>query len=287
MKYAFICDHRHRFSISQLCRAVQVSRSGFHAWMTRPPSVHAQRDAELLIAIRRLHLEHRQAYGSVRVWRTLQAQGIACGKHRAARLRRESGIEAQRQRRQRLTAEHHKTAAPAADLLMRQFHAPLPDRIWAGDMTFIRTREGWLHLAVLLDLFSRKVVGWATDSRPGQVVHVGALTMALRHRRPPPGLIHHTDRGSQYCSRAYRDVMAAHGVVASMNGRKVPQDNAVAESFFSTLKNELIHHCDFKSRDEAKAAIKDYIEMFYNRKRLHTTLGYQSPDQFERARRCV
>ena len=149
-------------------------------------------------------------------------------------------------------------------------------------MTFIRTREGWLHLAVLLDLFPRRVVGWAMDQRPGQALHVGALTMALQHRRPAPGLIHHTDRGSQYNSSIYREVMAAHGIVPSMNGRKVPQDNAVAESFFSTLKNELIHHRDFKTRDEARAAIFDYIELFYNRKRIHQSLGYRTPEQVER-----
>ena len=164
---------------------------------------------------------------------------------------------------------------------MRRFAAPSPDRIWAGDMTFIRTREGWLHLAVLLDLFSRKVVGWAMDQRPGQVLHLGALQMALAQRRPQPGLIHHTDRGPQYNTPAYRKVLQEHGVRASMNGRKVPQDNAVAESFFSNLKNELIHHCDFRSRDEARAAIFDYIELFYNRKRIHQSLGYCTPEQVE------
>lgn len=287
MKYAFIEAHKHHFSISQLCRVVQVSRSGFHAWRTRPPSARAKRDGALLIDIRRLHLEHRQAYGGVKTWQALRARGIECGKHRVARLRREGGVEAKRQPRQRRTVEHHKMAAPAPDLLMRNFYVAQANRIWAGDMTFIRTREGWLHLAVLLDLFSRKVVGWATHAQPGQALHVGALTMALRMRRPPAGLVHHSDRGSQYGSGVYCDVMAQHGVVASMNGRKVPQDNAVAESFFSTLKNELVHHCDFRSRDEAHAAIKDYIETFYNRKRLHATLGYLSPEQFEKAAQCA
>ena len=149
-------------------------------------------------------------------------------------------------------------------------------------MTFIRTREGWLHLAVLLDLFSRQVVGWAMDDRPGQLLHIGALRMALQQRRPAAGLIHHTDRGVQYNSSAYREVLAANGILASMNGRKVPQDNAVAESFFSNLKNELIHHCDFRTRDEARTAIFDYIELFYNRKRIHQSLGYRTPEQVER-----
>jgi len=282
VRYAFIRDHRQWFSVSRLCALLRVSKSGFHAWLKRPVCARLQADRTLLIEIRRIHVEHRQAYGSVKTWRTLKARGIACGKHRVARLRRQHGIEAMRRQRQRLTVEHHKTAAPAPDLLGRRFQAPIPNRVWSGDMTFIRTREGWLHLAVLLDLFSRRVVGWAMDHRPGQVLHVGALTMALQHRRPAPGLIHHTDRGPQYSSSAYREVLAAHGMVASMNGRKVPQDNAVAESFFSNLKNELIHHCDFKTRDEARAAIFDYIELFYNRKRIHQSLGYRTPEQVER-----
>jgi transposase InsO family protein len=146
-------------------------------------------------------------------------------------------------------------------------------------MTFIRTREGWLHLAVLLDLYSRKIVGWAMHAQPGQAVHVGALAMAIQHRRPAPGLIHHTDRGRQYSSGIYRDLMARHGIVPSMNGSKAPQDNAVAESFFSTLKNELIHHVVFKTRDQARAAIFEFIEVFYNRKRIHQSLGYCTPEQ--------
>ena len=283
MKYGFIRDHRQRFPVTRLCRFLAVSRSGFHAWLTRPVSAHVLADRRLLVDIRRVHLEHREAYGGVKTWHALNERGIPCGKHRVARLRREAGIEPKRQQRQRITVEHHKTAAPAPDLLVRRFSSSLPDRIWAGDMTFVRTREGWLHLAVLLDLFSRKVVGWAMDQKPGQVLHLGALSMALQQRRPAPGLIHHTDRGPLYSSSSYREMMNAHGIVPSMNGRKVPQDNAVAESFFSTLKNELIHHCDFRTRDEARAAIFSYIELFYNRKRIHQSLGYRTPEQVETA----
>jgi putative transposase len=282
VKYGFIRDHRKQFPVARLCRQLAVSRSGLHAWLSRPASARSLGDRKLLIDIRRVHLEYRQAYGGVKTWRTLNERGIACGKHRVFRLRRDAGIEARRVQRQRLTVEHHKAAAPAPDLLQRRFGAASPNRIWAGDMTFIRTREGWLHLAILLDLFSRKVVGWAMDHRPGQLLHLGALQMALAQRRPQPGLIHHTDRGPQYNTPAYRDLLQAHGLRASMNGRKAPQDNAVAESFFSNLKNELIHHCDFRSRDEAKAAIFDYIELFYNRKRIHQSLGYRTPEQIER-----
>jgi transposase InsO family protein len=281
VKYGFILAHCKRFSAAKLCRLLAVSRSGFHAWLDRPANARTLANQRLLIDIRRVHIEHRQAYGGVKIWRTLNAQGIACGKHRVARLRREAGIEARRRQCQRTMIEHHKTVAAAPDLLARRFTAPMPDRIGAGDMTFIRTREGWLHLAVLLDLYSRKVVGWAMDQRPRQVLHLGALTIALAQRRPQPGLIHHTDRGPQYNTPAYRDLLRAHGVRVSMNGRKIPQDNAVAESFFSTLKNELIHHVDFHTRDQAKAAIFDYIELFYNRKRIHQSLGYRTPEQVE------
>lgn len=282
MKYEFIKEQRKRFPVSTLCRLLEVSRSGFHAWLHRPASKRSRSDQRLLIDIRRVHIEHRQVYGGVKTWRTLNERGIACGKHRVARLRREAGIEARRRQRQRITIEHHKTQAPAPDLLVRRFAAPRPNTVWAGDMTFIRTREGWLHVAVLLDLYSRKVVGWAMDSRPGQVLHLGALQMALAQRLPPRGLIHHTDRGPQYSTAAYRALLETHGMRPSMNGRKVPQDNAVAESFFSNLKNELIHHCDFRSRDEARAAIFDYIEVFYHRKRIHQSLGYRTPEQVER-----
>lgn len=281
MKYDFIRKHRQQFSVATLCRVLQVSRSGFHAWLTRPISRRDQANAELLEAIRQVHIEHREAYGAVKTWRTLCQRQIACGKHRVARLRREAGIQARRVRRQRITVEHHNTAAAAPDRLQRRFAAYQPNRIWSGDMTFIRTREGWLHLAVLVDLFSRKVVGWAMDHRPGQALHMGALAMAIQHRRPAQGLIHHTDRGPQYNTMAYREAMARHGILPSMNGRKVPQDNAVAESFFSTLKNELIHHCDFVSRAAARSAIFEFIEVFYNRKRIHQSLGYQTPEQVE------
>lgn len=282
MKYGFIREHCKRFRVSRLCRLLGVSRSGYHSWLTRPVSARELADRKLLVDIRRVHVEHRSVYGGVKTWLTLNERGIVCGKHRVARLRRQAGIEAKRRQRQRITIEHHKTPAAAPDLLQRRFRAGLPNRVWAGDMTFIRTREGWLHLAVLLDLYSRKVVGWAMHERPGQVVHLGALKMALEQRRPPPGLIHHTDRGSQYGTPAYRALLETHGARPSMNGRKVPQDNAVAESFFSNLKNELIHHCDFRSRNEARAAIFEYIEMFYNRKRIHQSLGYRTPEHIER-----
>lgn len=282
MKYAFIREHAATHSLTSLCQVLDVSRSGYHAWLKRPTSVHVEADRQLLIQIRRVHLEHRQTYGGVKTWLELRSRGIAGGKHRVARLRREHGIEARRRSRQRLTVEHHKMAAPSPDLVMRHFSAPRPNDIWAGDMTFIRTREGWLHLAVLMDLYSRAVVGFALHQRPGTELHVGALQMALRRRKPAPGLIHHTDRGVQYRSAGYRELLAKHGLRQSMNGSTRPQDNAVAESFFSNLKNELVHHCDFRTRAQASEAITDYIERFYNQIRIHQSLGYRTPAQFER-----
>ena len=282
MKYAFMHEHIRQFSVTAMSRVLKVSRSGFYDWLSRPLSQRRQADVLLLSDIRRVHLEHRQAYGAIKTWRALNEAGITCGKHRVAHLRREAGILAKREVRFRVTVEHHQTPQAAPDLLDRQFLAPAPDRIWVGDMTFIRTREGWLYLAILLDLFSRRVVGWSMGAKPDHTLCLDALGMACEQRRPEAGLIHHTDRGATYSARGYRDRMAEAGIRASMSGRKSAYDNAVAESFFSNLKNELVHHFSFRTRDEARSAIFDYIELFYNRKRIHQSLGYRTPAQVER-----
>lgn len=281
MKYAFIKEHDNEFRVVRMCSVLRVSRSGYYHWVGRPESTRAREDRDLLVQIRRVHLQSRRAYGSVKTWRELRDQGIDCGKHRVARLRKRDGIEAQRKRRFRLTVENHHTTAPAPNLVQRQFRVGEPNRIWVGDMTFIRTRAGFLYLAVLLDLFSRNVVGWSMHDRPNLEVALRALDMALERRRPTPGLVHHTDQGPLYSAYDYRQRMRAHGLVPSMSARGNCYDNAVAESFFSTLKNELVHHCDFASREAARAAIFDYIEVFYNRQRKHQTLGYLSPAKFE------
>ena len=283
MRYEFIRRHHRQFRIAALCRVLRVSRSGFYEWRQRVPSPRVQANEHLLADIRRVHGEHREAYGALKTWRALNRQGVACGKHRVARLRREAGIEAKRTRRFRVMTEHQQRPAPAPDLLNRQFRTQAPDRAWVGDMTVIRTRQGWLHLAVLLDLFSRRIVGWAMDNQPGQTLTQTALTMALVQREPAVGLIHHTDRGSPYGARGYGEQLSARGIRPSMSGRKSAYDNAVAESFFSSLKNELIHHCDFATREHARMAVFDYIELFYNRKRIHQSLGYRTPEEVERA----
>lgn len=281
MKYAFIREHDNEFRVVRMCSVLQVSRSGYYDWVDRPQSTRAREDGELLVQIRRVHIQFRRAYGAVKTWRELNGQGVRCGKHRVARLRKREGIEAQRRRRFRLTVENQHTAAPAPNLVQRQFITAQIDRIWVGDMTFIRTRAGFLFLAVLLDLFARKVVGWCMHDRPNLEVALGALNMALAQRRPRPGLVHHTDQGPLYSAYRYREHLRAHGLVPSMSARGNCYDNAVAESFFSNLKNELVHHCDFHTREAARAAIFDYIEVFYNRQRRHQALGYLSPMQFE------
>jgi transposase InsO family protein len=217
----------------------------------------------------------------VKTWKYLQARGLNVGKHRVARLRSEAGIEAKRKQRFRVSVEHHKTAEAAPDLLNRQFRASAPDQVWVGDMTFVRTRQGWLHLAMLLDVYSRRVVGWSMGDRPNGALHEAALAMALHQRQPAEGLIHHTDRGVMYRTSSYKALLEGAAMRQSMSGRKSAYDNAMAESFFSNLKNELVHHCDFATREQAKAAIFDYIELFYNRHRMHQSLSYRSPVQFE------
>jgi putative transposase len=281
VKYAFIAKHGAAHSVAKLCHALQVSRSGFYEWAGREPSKRDQEDKRLLTCIHRIHVQSRQAYGALKTWKAMRQQGIACGKHRVARLRKEAGIEARRKRRFRVTVEHHKMPALPPDRLVRDFHQEEPNRAWVGDVTFIRTRAGWLYLAMLLDLYSRRVVGWSMSGRNDEALTLGALDMAITHRDPEPGLIHHTDQGGLYRTRAYRERMNAAGIMPSMGNKGSAYDNAVAESFFSNLKNELVHHSDFKTREEAKAAIFSYIELFYNRQRIHQTLGYMSPQQFE------
>lgn len=281
MKYAFVWRHRKRFKIARLCGALGVSRSGYYEWLNRPESRRASEDRELLRCIRALHLQARQAYGAYKTWKVLKAQGVACGRHRVARLRRKNGIEALRKRRFRVMVEHHKFAPPAPNLLKQNFAVSWPNRVWAGDMTLVATGTGWLHLAVLLDLFSRRVVGWAMGNQRSQVLSLTALQMAIEQRQPGVGLIHHSDRGSAYIGADYQAKLHQIGAEISMSGKGNCYDNAVVESFFGNLKNELVHHRRFATREEARAQIFDYIELFYNRQRAHATLRFLSPVEFE------
>jgi transposase InsO family protein len=234
-----------------------------------------------VVTIREIHQQSREAYGAVKTWKALRARGILCGKHRVARLRRLHGIEARRRRRFKLTTHLTHTTWSAPNRLEGVFHAARPNRVWVGDITFLATRSGWLYLAVLLDLYSRKVVGWAMSHANDTGLVSAALEMALARRRPQPGLIHHTDRGSTYAADTYRSRLTSQQALASMSRKGNCYDNAVAESFFSTLKTELLADQRYRSSDQTRSAVFEYIEGFYNRQRIHATLGYRTPEAFE------
>lgn len=284
MKYQFVAAYQAEHRLTRLCQTLGVSRSGYYAWRRRPASPRTRANARLVGQMQQLHRQTKERYGAVKLWRALLASGVACGRHRVARLRRQYGLLARRVRRFRVVIEHHQFAPPAPNRLQQVFVAPAPNRIWAGDLTAIATRAGWVYLAVILDLYSRRVIGWAMSPRPDQHVALTALQMAMTHRRPRPGLIHHTDQGATYTSVAYQRQLVQTGLVASMSRKGNCYDNAVVESFFSTLKNELVHERDYHTREEAQAEVFEFIEVFYNRQRLHQTLGYVSPVQFEAAR---
>jgi transposase InsO family protein len=264
-----------------MCRVLQVSKSGYYGWSTRPESRRSREDRQLLTRIQAIHARSRETYGVTKTARALREAGVHCGRNRIARLRQLNGIVARRVRRFRLSRAARQSAPPAPNLLDRHFHADRPDRTWVGDVTFVPTREGWLYLAVLIDLYSRKVVGWAMGERQNQQLVIDALVMAIERRRPAPGLLHHTDRAVLYATPAYRTVMRRHHMIASMSKKGDCYDNAVAESFFSGLKNELLWGRDFRARAEARSAIFEWIEVFYNQERLHQTLDYVSPMQYE------
>jgi transposase InsO family protein len=215
------------------------------------------------------------------VYQALRRAGATCGRHRVARLMREEGLRGKAKQRFRSIASKRSEMPSAANVLDRSFSAPAPDRAWVADITIVRTGEGWLHLAVVLDLFSRKVVGWATSERVQQAIALEALTMAIRERRPKAGLVHHSDRGGQYASAAYQALLDRHGLVCSMSRPGNCLDNAVAESFFHTLETELVYHEHYRTRGSARLAVFEWIEGFYNRTRLHSTLGYRSPEEYE------
>lgn len=281
MKYAFIREQCKDHEVRKLCRVLKVSSSGYYDWARRPVSRRAKDNEELLIEIRHLHYELRQAYGSFKTWKELNDRGIVCGKHRVARLRRLHGIEAKRRRRFKVTTDSRNTQRIVPNLLNRCFEVDRPNRVWVGDVTFIATRKGWLYLAVLLDLYSRKVIGWSMSDRIDKRLSLDALEMAILRRKPESQVLHHTDRGSIYASDEYVEKLAAYHMTPSMSRKGDCYDNAVAESFFSTLKNELVVGDIFESRDSARSEIFDYIESFYNRRRIHQSLNYKTPEMME------
>jgi len=282
VKFAFIAKHRGIWPALWMCGALGVSRGGFYAWLTRPRSARARSDDELGAKVRASFLASDRTYGARRVWHDVITEGIACGLHRIERLMRLQALKA-RPRRRRLPPDQgeQQATAVAPNVLDRTFAAPAPNRKWIADFTYIWTAEGWLYVAAVIDLFSRRVVGWSMNATMTAQLVTDALIMAIWRRGKPDALLHHSDRGSQYTSEQFQRLMADHGVTCSMSRSGNVWDNAAMESFFSSLKTERTARKTYRTRDEAKADVFDYIERFYNPKRRHSTIGYMSPMEFE------
>ena len=281
MRYRVIQEHDRRYPIRLMCRALAVSAAGYYAWRIRPESARSVSDRTTLSVIRVIHRESRETYGSPRIWKALVTQGHRIGEHRVARLMRQDGIRAKTVTKWRATTQSQHRFPVAANTLERAFTVEAPNRVWAGDITYVWTLEGWLYLAVLLDLYSRRVVGWAMSQRITVELTEQALTMALAKRAPTAGLLHHSDRGSQYAATSYQRVLDEYGLIPSMSRKGNCRDNACVESFFGTLKRELVYQRQYATRSEATQDIFEYIEVFYNRQRRHSTLGYHSPAEYE------
>jgi transposase InsO family protein len=270
------------YPVKSLCEVLAVSRSGYYQWRAVPNSVRARQEVLMQERIAQIHRASRGTYGSPRVAAVLRKEGNSIGRHRVARLMRETGLQGRQRRRYRVRTTDSNHDQPVAPNRLKVVDRPTRiDEVWVSDITYVPTQEGWLYLAGVLDLYSRRLIGWAMGSGLETALPLAALLMALRHRRPPAGVVHHSDRGCQYASSVYRSALAANGCVASMSRRANCYDNATMEAFWSTLKHELVYRRDFRTRTEATTAIFDYIESFYNRVRLHSALGYQSPLDYE------
>lgn len=283
MRYDFVEAHRERWPVRLMCRVLRISAGGYYDWRGRPASNRTQAREALVVTIRAVHGEVKARYGSPRVHAELAARGIACSVNTVAKLMRERGIAAKSGRKFRCTTDSDHDRPVAENVVDRNFEPEGPNRVWAADITYIPTREGWLYLAAVEDLHSRRIVGWSMGERIDSRLVVDALEMAVSRRLPGEGLVAHSDRGSQYASEHHRRVLASHGIVCSMSRRANCWDNAPMESFFASLKKELVHGGDFATRREARAELFEYIEVFYNRVRRHSSLGYMSPIEYERA----
>ena len=281
MKFAFIAAREVAFPISSMCRVLGVTKSGFYAWAKRPKPARAKRDAQLAAAVAAVHQRSRGTYGSPRVHRELKARGVPVSKKRVERVMRDNGLQGRSKRRFKRTTDSKHGGPIAPNVLARKFQVDKPNCVWVTDVTAIATGEGWLYLAPMLDLHSRRVVAWATSESNDTALALDVLRRALRVRRPPPGLLHHSDRGSPYASDRYRAELRAHGVRRSMSRKGDCWDNSVAESFFATLRAELVDHQRFPTTEAATRAIGDYIDNFYNVERRHSHLDYLNPLEFE------
>lgn len=282
MRYRCIDRRRSLYPVQMMCRLLRVSRSGYYAWRSRPESNRARTDRELTRVIRRIHAESKGVYGSPRIRQELEAEGFYHGRNKVARLMRKAGLKGCPHRRFKVTTRSDPSHAVAENLIQQDFHADAPNQRWVADLTYISTHQGWLYLAVVMDLYSRLIVGWSMNRWMSRHLVIDALTMALGARTPRGDLIHHSDRGAQYTSDDFRDQLDQHGIQCSMSARGNCYDNAVVESFFGLMKRERINRVRYLTRDEAKADVFDYIECFYNRKRRHGYLGNISPMEFEK-----
>jgi len=283
VKYAFIKNQRRWHAITRLCSVLNVSTSGYYEWLDRPPCATERMNKRLLSKIRCFHQSSRQTYGSPRIHKDLQTSGEHVSVNRVAKLMKVAGIQSKMRKRFIITTNSKNTLVPAPDRLKRAFRTTQPNQAWVSDTTFIRTRQGWLYLAILLDLYSRQVIGWAMSDRNNAKLVIDALQMAIARRHIEKPVIVHSDQGSTYASGNYQQLLSQHGMLPSMSRKGECYDNAVAESFFGTLKTEWVDDEDYRTREQAKQSLFEYIEVFYNRQRRHSYLGYVSPSEYEQA----
>lgn len=274
--------HQDEFSIERMSNVLGLSVSSYYAYANRKPSKRSVENERLLSGIKQIHQQSRQTYGSPRIYKELKANGESCSRKRVANIMKQSGIQAKMQKRFKVTTKANPSALPAPNLLQQDFSAQGINQRWVADFTYVWTKEGWLYVATVMDLFSRRIVGLAMSDRMKDDLVIAALQQALIHRQPDSGLVHHSDRGSQYTSQDFRDLLATHGITASMSGTGNCYDNAAIESFYHTLKTEHIYFEHYETREQAKQSIFEWIEIFYNRQRRHSTLGYVAPMVFEK-----
>ena len=281
MKYAFIHSQRQRFNLTRLCRLMRVSRSGYYSWLQDPIGKRGRQDQILKPEVLRVFSKHKRIYGSPRISAKLKKEGILVGENRVARLMREMGLRSIIQRKHKATTNSKHNKPVARNRLNRRFRPARINQAWAGDITYIQTKQGWLYLAIVMDLYSRKIIGWAMSDRINTSLVERALESALAQRTQHKGMLFHSDRGVQYASDSYQALLSQHKIINSMSRKGNCWDNAVVESFFHSLKQEWLHHRNFTTREEARTCIFEYIEGFYNNHRLHSTLGYKSPVEYE------
>lgn len=274
------------YPVKKMAQVLNVSRSRYYTWLKASPTRHETQDRELGGMIERIHRDNREVYGSPRIYREIKAAGISCSRKRVARIMREKGLRGRQKRRFKVTTDSRHDFLLAPNLLKRNFTAQSPNRIWVSDITYIWTMEGWLFLCIVLDLYSRIAAGWSMDSQMTIALTIDALSMAVTHRSPAPGLVFHSDRGIQYAADGFREQIEDHQMIQSMSRKGDCWDNACAESFFATLKTEEVFHRIYKTRAEAMSCLFEYIAVFYNRKRRHSFLDYMSPEEYESRMSC-